>query len=63
MKTIEEHEKKFWSTHIEPEQWQKCGIKCKCGEELEMNMFMVLLSNPPQRQVRCLKCGFIGSVH
>lgn len=38
------------------------GIACpKCGEELlDSNPMMTLTSNPPQKNVKCSKCDYVG---
>lgn len=64
--TLEEYEHKVW------EQYQKAneeltngipmGIACpQCGEELWGDKFCVLMSNPPQRNIWCPKCGWKGT--
>lgn len=64
LKSVDQHEKEFFKSYKIPKEWENCGLGCpKCKCELEMNMFHVLLSNPPQRRVRCTKCDYIGSVH
>jgi len=64
MKTLKRHEKDFWERYDPPKEWSKTEIACpECGEELEVNNFIVLASNPPQYRVRCCKCGYIGSIH
>ena len=41
---------------------RKNGIACpKCGEELvDTNPCVTLSSNPPQKNVGCVKCGYQG---
>ena len=37
------------------------GVACdKCGAEMVRSDGMVLMSNPPQKNVKCLSCGFTG---
>ena len=63
MKTIEEHNwerRNAWKANAEP--WMKCGIKCpQCGEELFKDTMTTLLSNPPQKNVKC-ECGYKGYI-
>ena len=67
LKTIKQHEKEFFGVfgvYQAPVEWSKCGIECpKCGNELVVNNFQILTSNPPQRRVKCIKCNYIGSIH
>lgn len=38
------------------------GIACpKCGEELyDSNPMITLASNPPQKNIHCSKCNYVG---
>jgi len=64
MKTIKEHEKEFWKRYKKPEKESLSGVACpECGEELLVDNTKVLASYPPQREVKCPKCGYFGSIH
>lgn len=38
------------------------NIECpECGNYLVRREDIILTSNPPQKEYRCLKCGWVGS--
>ena len=42
--------------------WEPVNIKCpKCGQPIFKNLTIVLTSNPPQYQYKCLHCGWVGT--
>lgn len=58
MKTLEEH-----NEEIRKRQYStKNGIECpSCGGELDDNSIGILyLSSPPQCDVKCFYCGYVG---
>lgn len=64
LKSLEEHNaeagerRRGIATHDDP--WRPCDLRClECGKELLENKMMMLMSDPPQRPVRC-GCGFSG---
>jgi len=62
--TPEEHNKKFWESYKPIPEWSDIELSCpKCGHRLKVNNYLVFASNPPQRQVRCPKCGYVGSIY
>ena len=64
MKTLAEHEKEFWKRQEPQIDWVRYGVACdSCGSELEVNTHIVLTSNPPMKQLRCLNCGWKGAGH
>lgn len=65
MKTIEEHNKTVLDSITRKKQGaNKTGVKCpNCIEEVELLNScpgMVLLSNPPQINVHCPVCSYVG---
>ena len=64
MKSLKEHEEEFQKQYNPSKQWMPTGIACpECGSELEYDTTILLLSNPPQRRVRCSNCNYVGSMH
>lgn len=66
LKSLEEHEKKFWEKYkfAADNAMKPCGIACpKCNTELLADYTIQFTSNPPQTPVRCPKCGYRGSIH
>lgn len=63
LKTLEEHNGRSWawfsSFNQEP---QLNGIACpNCGEELyDTNPNVTLTSDPPQKNIGCIKCDYKG---
>ena len=65
METLDEHNEKRWKAHTALMDEQKShpnGIECpKCGKELwDSNPMITLTSNPPQKDVHCPACGYVG---
>ncbi len=42
---------------------RRCGVACpRCQKELlDVTPGMILLSDPPQKKVRCITCGWSGT--
>ncbi len=59
--TLEEHNRKSMSTQITNEP-KLNGIACpKCGSELyDTNPMVVLTSYPPQKNIHCVECDYVG---
>ena len=64
IKTIDEYnQEKQKQFQIENPQWTNCNIACdKCGKELLMDMWIILCSDPPQRNIKCENCGYYSYV-
>lgn len=64
LKNLDEHnsERSFRHWHITSNEPRLNGIACpKCGEELyDTNPMVTLTSNPPQKNVNCSKCDYVG---
>jgi C4-type Zn-finger protein len=65
LKTLDEHNSTARAVHsFDYNKPQTNGIACpKCGEELyDSQPMMTLTSNPPQKNVACMKenCGYVG---
>jgi len=64
LKTLEEHERRFWDNYQPYNPVGKCGIACpKCGEELWADYGVCLASDPPQTPIFCKECDWRGSMH
>lgn len=65
MKTLDEHNRQRTRQYLDT-KWPigtvKNGIACpKCGAELlDSKPTETLLSNPPQKNVNCDECGYVG---
>lgn len=43
-------------------QWGETNIKCpECGANIYRNNWIILTSNPPQYQYKCLNCDWSGT--
>ena len=64
LKTLDEHNAEYRAYHtaMYDNRSQRNGIACpKCQSELlDTNPFMTLTSNPPQKNVHCDECGYVG---
>jgi hypothetical protein len=64
LKSLDEYngERVQYHFNLMSEQPRLNGIACpKCGEELvDTNPMVTLTSYPPQKNVNCLKCEYIG---
>jgi len=64
MKTLDEFNsdrRRDWYNTVGPTKPRPNGIACSCGEELwDTYPDTTLTSNPPQKEVHCQKCGFLG---
>jgi len=65
MKTLDEHNLQrtaFHDANIKVVNPQPNGIECpECGEELwDSSPDATLISNPPQKDIHCPKCLFVG---
>ena len=64
LKKLEDHnkEKSLDNSFIISKSPQLNGIACpKCGAELlDTHPTMVLYSNPPQKNIHCGECGYVG---
>lgn len=58
LKTIHEHNLEVLRTNNS----YFTGIACDCGYELQFVDSTLLLSSPPQKDVKCFECGFVGTV-
>lgn len=64
LKSLEEHNAGARKSHRHDptcdDPWRACGLKCpKCGNELMEDKKTMLMSMPPQSNVRC-DCGYHG---
>ena len=60
MKTLSEHNYDQHQQHmrVANDEWQKIRVTCNdCGAALEVNTTVILTSIPPQKYVRCPRCG------
>jgi len=66
MKTLSERNKETAAARKkmrDEEHYGYAGVACdKCGTEMVYSDGMVLMSNPTQKNVKCLSCGFTGRV-
>jgi hypothetical protein len=65
VKTLDEYNEEARKRHAENDQPSKSwrnGVACpKCGCELwDTNPMLLLTSNPPQKNVHCTACGYVG---
>jgi len=65
MKTLEEHNNIRWNDFNVMQELMKPhanGIACPiCGKELwDSNPMITLASYPPQKNVQCPECGYVG---
>uniref|UniRef100_A0A6H1ZHM3 Uncharacterized protein n=1 Tax=viral metagenome TaxID=1070528 RepID=A0A6H1ZHM3_9ZZZZ len=64
MKTLSEQNKDVYDAMAMMQKEDHCGcagVACdKCGTEMVFSDMCVLTSYPPQRNVRCPKCGYTG---
>jgi len=62
--TPKQHNDEFFRTYVSPTEWSEVGLSCPdCGTQLHVNNQMALLSNPPQRLVRCPNCVYRGTIY
>jgi hypothetical protein len=64
LETIQEHNEKVLRAHAQFNvAVRPSGIACpKCGEELDIDYSVQLLSYPVQYRVLCTNCEYTGSV-
>ena len=65
MKTLEDHNQEKWDAYRATQEGKlphTNGISCpECGKDLwDSNPTVVLATNPPQKNVRCIACGYAG---
>ena len=58
LRTIHEHNLEVQRTY----KSYFTGIACDCGNELQFVDSTMMLSSPPQKDVKCFECGFVGAV-
>lgn len=62
MKTIAEHNEEI--IRLRNNRTYYSGIECpRCKLELQFTDNTMLLSSPPQKNVKCFECGFIDRVY
>lgn len=61
LKSIEEHNKDIldkYNSHY------KTGVACpNCGTELQFITNIEYMSNPPQKDVQCYNCAYLGRIY
>ena len=66
LKTIDEHNWYMSNQQVKPNKTgvacPKCHSHTECSSELLYLDDMILLSNPPQRNVGCEKCNFVTTI-
>jgi len=63
MKSLSQHnyDRHKWHKEMNDERWIKSGVGCvDCGAELLMDNLYTFTTNPPQKHVKCPKCGKIS---
>ena len=63
MQTPEQYNKNFREKYKPPKRWQDINLVCpKCGNLLKVDCKTTLLSYPPKRNVKCLKCKYKNTI-
>jgi DNA-directed RNA polymerase subunit RPC12/RpoP len=62
LESLEDHNKRKHKEYQTSKQSQPNGIACpKCGAELvDTHPYLSLTSIPPQKDVNCTKCDYVG---